>query len=345
MVARTPIKEKRMAAALNPNLIRETVKKVDQCMARLQELQYTVNGRTKVVAGVKLSPRSTKGYLRTSLRCKQESIRMKNVAAPKSPAGKFQESTNGEWRRMSLPAMLLGETVVEILQASQFAKQVVVAAATTKAPKTKITNDPKTPGSAARRNKSRARVHCESTELRAKRTREKQQLRSRRLESDSTVLPKARSRITFKASCSPPPSNEKDRRSSVMMRRHSVTAQRVSPKNKPWAKKTVLFPNPLFSSAEQEQQQKQQFYKTRSPIISRTRQQTPVKFLVKSPTLTLKSQFKNRKAVPAAASDHHLSSSPLKTMAVPKLRRYSFSPSRLANRFISPLKTRKNTKI
>jgi len=49
--------------------------KVDQCMARLQELQYTVTGGNKVVSGVKLSPRSTKAYLKTSLRCKQESMR------------------------------------------------------------------------------------------------------------------------------------------------------------------------------------------------------------------------------------------------------------------------------
>lgn len=44
-------------------------------MARLQELQYTVTGGTKMISGVSLSPRSTRGYLRTSLRCKQESLR------------------------------------------------------------------------------------------------------------------------------------------------------------------------------------------------------------------------------------------------------------------------------
>lgn len=48
---------------------------VDRCMARLQELQYTVAGGAKVVSGVSLSPRSTRGYLRTSLRCKQETVR------------------------------------------------------------------------------------------------------------------------------------------------------------------------------------------------------------------------------------------------------------------------------
>ena len=49
--------------------------KVDKCMARLQELQYTVAGGKKVISGVSLSPRSTRGYMRTSLRCKQESLR------------------------------------------------------------------------------------------------------------------------------------------------------------------------------------------------------------------------------------------------------------------------------
>ena len=48
---------------------------VDRCVVRLQELQYTVAGGAKVVSGVSLSPRSTRGYLRTSLRCKQETVR------------------------------------------------------------------------------------------------------------------------------------------------------------------------------------------------------------------------------------------------------------------------------
>lgn len=51
--------------------------KVDKSIARLQELQFTVTGGTKVISGVTLSPRSTRGYLRTSLRCKQESLRYK----------------------------------------------------------------------------------------------------------------------------------------------------------------------------------------------------------------------------------------------------------------------------
>ncbi|KAL3573507.1 hypothetical protein D5086_024120 [Populus alba] len=77
MVARTPPKQRKMVAPLNPVLLRETVKKVERCMARLQELQYTVAGGKKVIDGVSLSPRSTRGYLRTSLRCKQESLRRK----------------------------------------------------------------------------------------------------------------------------------------------------------------------------------------------------------------------------------------------------------------------------
>uniref|UniRef100_F6HYZ4 Kinesin-like protein n=1 Tax=Vitis vinifera TaxID=29760 RepID=F6HYZ4_VITVI len=75
MVVRTPPKQKKIDAPLNPILLREPVKKVDQCMARLQDLQYTVAGGTKVVSGETLSPRSTRVYLRTSLRCKQESLR------------------------------------------------------------------------------------------------------------------------------------------------------------------------------------------------------------------------------------------------------------------------------
>lgn len=56
--------------------------KVDRCMARLQELQYTVTGGTKVISGVTLSPRSTRGYLRTSLRCKQETLRYTILSFP-----------------------------------------------------------------------------------------------------------------------------------------------------------------------------------------------------------------------------------------------------------------------
>lgn len=67
--------------------------KVDKCMARLQELQYTVTGGSKVISGVTLSPRSTRGYLRTSLRCKQESLRIKNATSNRSPHGKLPTNT------------------------------------------------------------------------------------------------------------------------------------------------------------------------------------------------------------------------------------------------------------
>ena len=67
---------------------------VDQCMARLQELQYTVAGGTKVVSGETLSPRSTRGYLRTSLRCKQESLR---YLSPLLPVSSLFPPLFGSW--------------------------------------------------------------------------------------------------------------------------------------------------------------------------------------------------------------------------------------------------------
>jgi hypothetical protein len=73
MVARNPLRQN--LAVLDPVLIRQTLNTVDHCMNRLQELQSTVSGGTKLVSGINLSPRSTRTYLRTSLRCKQESIR------------------------------------------------------------------------------------------------------------------------------------------------------------------------------------------------------------------------------------------------------------------------------
>ncbi|CAE5966212.1 unnamed protein product [Arabidopsis arenosa] len=124
MVARTPQKQRKVAMVvppLNSDLLKETINKVDKCMERLQELQFTIAGGTKVVSGVNLSPRSTRIYLRTSLRCKQETLRIKSATNKKSPVGKFPASSPGDWRKMSLPAMLLGETVTKILQASQSA--------------------------------------------------------------------------------------------------------------------------------------------------------------------------------------------------------------------------------
>lgn len=88
MVARTPppaAREKRIAEALNPAVIREMMKKVDRCLARVEEIQHRV------------------GSLRKSPKGRQQSLR--------------------DWRQISLPTMLVGETLQEIKQASHFAKQ------------------------------------------------------------------------------------------------------------------------------------------------------------------------------------------------------------------------------
>ncbi|KAF8394425.1 hypothetical protein HHK36_020633 [Tetracentron sinense] len=327
MVARTPPKMKRMAAPLNPVLLRETVKKVDRCMARLQELQYTVSGGTKVISGVSLSPRSTRGYLRTSLRCKQETLRNKNSTARNSPVGKFQGNTGGEWRRISLPAMLVGETVGEILQASRFAREVVTAVANTK--KT-ASDDPKTPVTQRKNH----RPHLENTELRARRKKEKQiALQSIRSESDPPSLQRARSRINFKVS--PPKKREFGKENWYV-----ANANRVSPKNRPWAKKTVLFPNPLFLNSPTSHQQK--FCKTRSPVIARTRQ-TPHKFLIKSPPSSSKFQAKIKTAPVSLSPTRPTTLSkkyPNPKVSTASKLRQSFSPAKLVNRLVSPLRCR-----
>ncbi|TMX01961.1 hypothetical protein EJD97_023009 [Solanum chilense] len=276
MVARTPPKlqnKKMVVPPLNPILLRETLNKVDKCMARLQELQYTVTGGHKVISGVTLSPRSTRGYLRTSLRCKQESLRIKNATSRKSPPGKMPTS-GGEWRRMSLPAMLLGETVAEIKQASQFARDIVEAVGS------KGSDDPKTP-LIQRQNQ---KPSPENSELRSRRKREKQvTLQTMRTESDTPSKRRAKSRINFKVSPVQQKECEKENCKYI--------ANRVSPRNRPWVKKTVLFPNPLFHSSPTSQQQK--LSKTQSPVIARNRQ-SPHKFLVKSPPKAPKLQMKIR---------------------------------------------------
>ncbi|TQE05098.1 hypothetical protein C1H46_009250 [Malus baccata] len=313
MVARTPPKQRKMVAHLDPLLLKETVKKVDRCMARLQELQYTVSGGTKVISAVSLSPRSSRGYLRTSLRW--------------------------EWQRMSLPAMLVGETVGEILQASKFAREIIAAVG--KKPQKTTSEDPKTPMTQQRKQ----RQNPENTELRARRKKEKHnKSQSTRSESRSPILQRARSRINFKVS--PPHKREMEKENNRYL------ANRVSPKNRPWAKKSVLFPNPLFSASDSSQQQK--FCRTRSPIIGRNdgsnnrrRIHTPHKFLIKSPPSASKfpspSKFQLKIRSPPLVS----SLSPTKAKKSPKMStasklRRSFSPSRLATRLVSPLKSRKS---
>ncbi|XP_077219109.1 putative microtubule-binding protein TANGLED [Tasmannia lanceolata] len=108
-----------MEASLNPNLIWETINKVDQCMARLQELQAMVSGGKKVFSAMDLTPRSTRGYLRATNVCNQQSQRLKQTASRIYSSGNLEEKTLGEWRRKSLTAMLVGETLEEILQANQ----------------------------------------------------------------------------------------------------------------------------------------------------------------------------------------------------------------------------------
>ncbi|KAJ7977974.1 microtubule-binding protein TANGLED-like [Quillaja saponaria] len=323
MVAKTPPNLKKMVASLNPVLIRDTVKKVDQCMARLQELQYTVAGGTKVISGVNLSPRSTRGYLRTSLRCKQESARIKNSAPRRSPGRKFPANKGGKWNRMSLPAMLVDETVGEILQVSHFATEIMAVVATKTA-----NEDPKTPVSTKRRNQ---KLHPENTELKTRRKKEKQnKLQSSRLESNSPSLQRARSRINFKIS--PPKARDLYKENSRYL------ANRVSPRNRPWVKKTVLFPNPLFQSTPCSKQQN--FCKTMSPVIARNKQ-TPHKFLIKSPP-SANSKFQVKIKSPPVVSlsptrPTSLSNKSLNMSTASKLRR-SFSPSRL----VSPLKGKRS---
>lgn len=296
-------------------------------MARLQELQYTVSGGTKVISGVSLSPRSTRGYLRTSLRCKQESLRIKNANPRKSSPGKLP-TNSGEWRRMSLPAMLVGETVGEILQASQFAREIVAAVAS----KTKLpppsSSDPKTPINL--RRKSPRPTNPENSEIRARRKREKQQVTtSQSIRSPiSPSLQRAKSRINFASS----PLHKREIGKENFM---EIKVNRVSPRNRPWARKTVLFPNPLFHSSPNSKTHK--FCKTKSPIIARNRQTTPHKFLIKT-----KSPPRIKKSPILSVSPTRPTScrkSPKESTAA-KLRR-SFSPSRLANRLVSPLKSRK----
>lgn len=253
-------------------------------------------------------------------------------------------SKTGEWKRMSLPAMLLGETLKEILQSSQFARDIVESVSSLN-PKL---DDPKTPLTQQRKQ----RPQLEDTELKARRKKEKQKkLQTIRSESKSPpTLQRARSRINFKV-VSPPSKREAADKEKT---RH--LANRVSPKNRPWAKKTVLFPNPLFLSTTTFDQQ-QKFGKTRSPIIGRNNEkqqnqkiQTPHKFLIKSPASASKFQVRIKsppvisRSPPKRATSVSKKSPPKKMSTASKLRR-SLSPSRLVNKLVSPLKSRRNASI
>ncbi|XP_074574860.1 microtubule-binding protein TANGLED1 [Curcuma longa] len=358
MVAKTPIKHRRFVAATSgsvpdSDLVRQTLNKVDRCVARLQELQYTVMGGAKVVSGVTLSPRSTRGYLRTSVRCKQESLRTwSNPASRRSPAAKFPGGTDGEWRRMSLPAMLLNETLAEIIQTSRVAKKSSAkTTANVSLSEPVAAADPKTPVATRRRTANKpAAIPSENVALYARRSKEKQPGRFRviRSESSPVTAARARSRIRFK-STSPlvaaAARREEEAEEGVKHGKLSVAAHRVSPRHRPWGKKTVLFPNALFNSSSSSPPpasacRGQRFYKTKSPIIGRSRPpQTPPphKFLIKSPTASLGSQLATRK--PGVAVVRVLQASPEKVVVL-KTRRRSFSPSKFINRVVSPLRTR-----
>jgi microtubule-binding protein TANGLED1 len=267
-------------------------------------------------------------------------------AQKRSPNGKFggvgaSGGEGAQWRRMSLPAMLLGETVLEIVQASQFARDIVTAAgATNREP-------PRTPKPTPRTRKPAA----EQTPLRARRAREKQSHRGGAATrfADAATPPsrgRVRSRIQFKPA-SPVAV-------AVAVGRPSVSANRVSPKNRPWAKKAVMFPNPAFHASTSAaantdacatpspSKKQKRFYKTRSPVVALARQ-TPHKFLVKSPPSALGSKLRNHgKAVlPARPAAAVSPPPPVKAQASSaKTRRCSFSPSRLATRLVSPIKAR-----
>ncbi|KAL4205133.1 hypothetical protein AMTRI_Chr01g135750 [Amborella trichopoda] len=272
MVAKTPPSKEShrpmdQMSAFNPILVRETVRKVDKVMARLQELQYTVTGGTKVIGGVNLSPRSTRGYIRTSLRCKQESIRIRNTALRKAPCAEIERNSTDEWRRMSLPAMLVGETVGEILQASKFAKQLVDATWVLS-----NSNDPKTPVGTKTKPNNKTRIELHTRRKKEKQERGKPEVRG------SPPLRRARSRINFKVSAASERLMASSERAEASSERKAGekkdnqqqhAAFRVSPKHKPWARKAVLFPNPLFLSSPSSQKPKF-IGKTRSPIIART---------------------------------------------------------------------------
>ena len=226
-----------------------------------------------------------------------------------------------------MPAMLVGETVGEILRASQFAREIASAVA-----RKTVTEDPKTPLPERPSHK----VNLENTELKARRKKEKQV----KLQSDSPPLQRARSRINFKVS---PPKVRRE----FGKENNKYLANRVSPRNRPWASKTVLFPYPLFlSTSTTTSSRQQQFCKTKSPVISRNRGTTTQhKFLIKSPP-TSASKFQVKVKSPPIISisptrPASLSkSSPERTATSSKWIR-PFSPSRLATRLASPLKSRK----
>lgn len=235
---------------------------------------------------------------------------------------------------MSLPAMLLGETVNEILQASQVTRDIVEAIAPKKSRKSRrLTmsqedDGPKTPQT--QRKSREPNPETVSTNIKARRNREKQ---NRRSESDSpSSLQRARSRIAFRT-ISPQKLAEKVQVKGNGENSFRHLANRVSPKHKPWVKKAVLFPNPLFISGTATQQTK--FSRTMSPVIARNEisssiknnKETPHKFLIKSPpTSASKFQVKIKSPPKVSVSPTRNGSN-----SVRKSPRGSSSPTRTVN--------------
>lgn len=260
----------------------------------------------------------------------------------RSPNGKFGGALGGggdgtQWRRMSLPAMLLGETVLEIVQASQFARDIVAVA-----DNAGITSrEPKTPKPAPRSRSAAAAPTAEATPLRARRAREKQSQRGGGVtRAADAATPPSRARVRTRIQFRPvSPLGH----GGPLGGRPSVSANRVSPKNRPWAKKAVMFPNPAFHASTSAaacatpspSKKQKRSIKTRSPVNNA--RQTPHKFVIKSPPSALGSKLRSQgKALPAVSPPP-----PVKAQASPaKSRRCSFSPSRLATRLVSPIKAR-----
>ncbi|KAJ0244461.1 microtubule-binding protein TANGLED [Hirschfeldia incana] len=239
---------------------------------------------------------------------------------------------------MSLPAMLLGETVNEILQASQVTRDIVDALAPKKCRKPRRSampeeedRCPKTPETQMKSLDPNPKTV--SSGIKARRHREKQ---NKRPETNTPAsVHKARSRIVFKIVS---PQTKAEKKAQVKGNgedsfRH--LANRVSPKHKPWVKKAVLFPNPLFISGSSTQQAK--FSRTMSPVISRSKnnKETPLpstsasKFQVKIKSPPKVSVSPNRSRSNLARKSPRGSGSPSRSVTLGKKSpTVSVSPSR-----------------
>lgn len=244
---------------------------------------------------------------------------------------------------MSLSAMLVDETVGEILQASRFAREIVSAVS-----KKTVIKAPQTPLSKL----SNQKVKPENTQLHDRRKKEKQI----KVVSDSPQPLRARFRINFKVSPPKPAEFQKQN--------NNVECLKVSTKNRP-----------LFFSTHSSRQQ--QFCKClmKCPAEKASQFQGKVKnpstvsissSLPRPATRNLslskkKIEKKIRSFSPSRVAARLLASSPLRNKKTEKkndgvvnLRKSSskgsltsklcgsFSPSRLATRFFPPLKSKKN---